>query len=130
MILILDENLSPTVADELNLNGYPATSFRNLGWLGFSEEDWLPLISQMSDTLVLSCDLNIFRKGLQRSRISENRVGIVFLTEANEPVQAKTALVISSSVALENIHENVSRPFAWFLYPDGRLLDNLDGVRL
>ena len=130
MILILDENLSPSTADELNRIGYTAHSFRNLGWLGSSEEVWLPLASQMSDTLVLTCDLNIFRRERQRSRIIDNSMGMVFLTGANDPVEDKIDVIISSCRALEYVHENVPRPFAWFLYPDGQLLDNLAGERL
>ena len=130
MILILDENLSPSATDELNRIGYTAHSFRNLGWLGLYEEVWLPLASQMSDTLVLTCDLNIFRRERQRSRIMDNSMGMVFLTGANDPVEDKIAVIISSCRALEYVHVNVPRPFAWFLYPDGQLLDNLDGERL
>ena len=130
MILILDENLSPSVANELHRTGYPASSFRDLGWLGFSEEIWLRLASQMPDTLILTCDLNIFRRERHRSRIIDNSVGIVFLTGANDPVESKAALIISTCSSLEHIHKNVPRPFAWFLYPDGQLLDNLDGEKL
>ena len=130
MILILDENLNPLVADELTRNGYPATSFRDLGWLGFPDDIWLPLASRMPDTLVLTCDLNIFRRRRQRSRIMDNGVGLIFLTGANELTEAKTALIISICELLSQIHLNVPRPFAWFLHPDGRLLDNLNGERL
>ena len=130
MILILDENLSPTVADELNRIGYSARSFRNLGWLGLSDDVWLPLASQIPNAIVLTSDLNIFRRERQRTRIIDHSVGIIFLTGANDPVESKAALVISTCSSLEHIHKNVPRPFAWFLYPDGQLLDNLDGERL
>lgn len=130
MILILDENLNPLVADELTRIGYPATSFRDLGWLGLPDDIWLPLASRMPDSLILTCDLNIFRRGRQRSRIIDNDVGLVFLTGANETTEAKTTLIVSSCRLLSQVHEDTPRPFAWFLHPDGRLLDNLNGERL
>ena len=130
MILLLDENISPTVADELNRIGHTAYSFRNLGWLGISDEYWLPRAALMTDSLVLTCDLNIFRKQHQCSRIINNIVGIVFLTSVNESVENKRRLVISSWGILEALHDNTPRPFAWFLDTDGQLQDNLEGRRL
>lgn len=130
MIFLLDENLSPTIADELNRLGYQAQSFRDLGWLGTSDEIWLPRARQMADPLVLTCDLRIFTKGRQRPGIVSGGIGIVFLTGADEPTESKMRLITSSLPALEELHNYMPRPFAWFLYPDGRLLDNLDGERL
>lgn len=130
MILLCDENISPLIVNEVNLLGYTARSFRDLGWLGASEDRWMPLAAQMTDTLILTYDLNIFRRDQQRPRIVNNNVGVVFLTGANETFDSKISLITSSLPALEKLHSNTSKPFAWFLYPDGRLLDNLDGERL
>lgn len=130
MIFLLDENLSPTIAGELNRLGYRAQSFRDLGWLGMPDEVWLPRAGQMPDTLVLTCDLRIFTKGRQRPGIVSGSIGIVFLTGADEPTESKMRLITSSLAELEELHNNTPRPFAWFLYPDGRLLDNLEGERL
>ena len=130
MIFLLDENLSPAVADELNRLGYQARSFRDLGWLGVPDEVWLPRSAQMTDVLILTCDLNIFRKEQQRPGITSTGVGIVFLTGADEPRESKMRLIVSSYSELEELHNNTPRPFAWFLYPDRQLLDNLDGERL
>ena len=84
----------------------------------------------MKDILILTYDLNIFRKHEQRPGIVSNNVGVVFLTAANETLESKIRLITSSIPELEELHNNTPRPFAWFLYPDGRLLDNLDGERL
>lgn len=130
MILLLDENLSPVVAEELNRLGYQALSFRDLGWLGVPDEVWLPRAAQMTDPLILTCDLNIFRREQQRPGITYNSVGIVFLTGVDEPRESKMRLIVSSYSELEELHNNTASPFAWFLYPDGQLLDNLDGERL
>ncbi len=86
MILILDESISPQVPDALRQQDYDARSFHNLGWLGDADVVWLPKAGQITDSLVLTCDLNIFRKQHQRSRIINNIVGIVFLTSVNESV--------------------------------------------
>ena len=118
------------MVDELNQMGHTARSFRDLGWLGVSEEHWLPLAAQMADTLILTYDLNIFRKYQQRPRILNNNVGIVFLAAANEIFDSKMRLKTFSLEELEELHNNTPRPFARFLYPDGRLLDNLFGERL
>ena len=48
----------------------------------------------------------------------------------NETLDSKMRLIISSLPELEELHNNTPKPFAWFLYPDGRLLDNLDGEKL
>ena len=130
MILLCDENISPVVVEEVNRLGYMAQSFRDLGWLGVSEDRWLPLAAEMTDILILTYDLNIFRKYQQRPGIVSNNVGIVFLTAANETFDSKMRLITSSLPELEELHNNTPRPFAWFLYPDGQLLDNLDGERL
>ena len=130
MILLCDGNISPLIVEQINRLGYVALSFRDLGWLGASEERWMPLASQMADTLILTYDLNIFRRDQQRSRIVNNNVGVVFLIAANETFSSKIRLITSSIAELEELHNNTPRPFAWFLYPDGRLLDNLDGERL
>ena len=130
MILLCDENISPVVVDELNRMGHAAQSFRDLGWLGVSDEQWLPLASQMTDTLTLTYDLNIFRNHQQRPGIVSNNAGIVFLTAANETFDSKLRLITSSLAKLEELHNSTPRPFAWFLYPDGELLDHLDGERL
>lgn len=130
MILLCDENISPLVVDELNQMGHAAQSFRDLGWLGVSDEQWLPLAARMTDTLILTYDLTIFRNHQQRPSIVSNNAGIVFLTAANETFDSKMRLIVSGLAKLEELHNNTPRPFAWFLYPDGRLVDNLDGVRL
>ena len=130
MILLFDENISPVVVEEVNRLGYTALSFRQLGWLGASDGRWLPLTAWMKDILILTYDLNIFRKHEQRPGIVSNNVGIVFLTAANETLDSKIRLITSSLPELEELHDNTPRPFAWFLYPDGQLLDNLDGERL
>ena len=130
MILLLDENLSPSIANELNRIGYPSISFRDIGWLGMPDEVWLPRAAQIADSLVLTCDLNIFQRETQRPIITFAGVGIVFLMGADEPRESKMRLITSSLPELEELHDNTPRPFAWFLYPDGQLLDNLDGERL
>ena len=52
------------------------------------------------------------------------------MTGADEPRESKMRLIVSSYSELEELHNNTPRPFAWFLYPDRQLLDNLDGERL
>ena len=130
MILLCDENISPVVVDEVNRMGYAAQSFRDLGWLGVPDERWLPLATQITDILILTYDLNIFRKYQQRPRIMNSNVGIVFLTAANETFESKIRLITSNLPKIEELHNNTPRPFAWFLNAEGQLQDNLNGDRL
>lgn len=130
MILICDENLGTRVPDSLNLMGRSALSFVNLGWLGLDDVLWLPLAGEIEDSLVLSCGRQIVKKPRESAAIRSNNVGIVCLTDGEQPVADKVRLVLESWSLLEELHLNTPRPFARFLTPEGELLEKFNGLRL
>ena len=49
--ILIDEDLSPTIAQKLWPLGYDATSVRDRGWLGLKDWELLPLLTQERLTL-------------------------------------------------------------------------------
>ena len=130
MILLCDENIGRVIPEELNWKGHDARSSRSLGWLSKPDVDWLPEAGLMADSLVLSCDRMMIKRGGELQAIISNNVGIVFLTSGEEPVENVVRLLSASWSLLEQVHLNTPRPFARFLTPDGQLLDEYDGRSL
>lgn len=129
MILLCDEDISPRVADELQQHNYDARSFRNLGWLGRHDTDWLSLAGRIADSMVLSCD-RMMLKDPERQAIIDNSVGIVFLTHGQQSVGSIVRLIVDNWAQLEELHNNAPRPFARFLTPEGQLRSSFRGRRL
>lgn len=130
MILFCDENISPLVAQALNARGFGARSFRDMGWLGVADVDWLTYVGQETDVLVFTCDIGMVRNRGERSAIVHNRVGIVFFTSSEEPADKIIDVLTSNWERLEEIHTTAPRPFAWFLTPDGQMMEEHNGQRL
>ena len=71
--LYLDENLSPTIAEQLKLRRIDAVSVRDLGTLGDSDENHLERAIQLGRVLVTS-DVDFLRLAAE----GINHAGIVF----------------------------------------------------
>ena len=130
MILLFDENLGRGIPEELNWRGFDARPSRSLGWLSRPDVDWLPEAAQIADSLVLSCDRMMTRKGDELQAIVDNNIGIVLLTSGEETVGDVVQLLSANWSLLEQLHLNTPRPFVRFLTPDGQLLDEYDGQSL
>ena len=130
MILLCDENLGKYIPDELNWRGFDVRSARSLGWLGLDDVVWIPGAGLIEDSLVLSRDREIIHNAEEKGAIIRNNVGIVCLTEANDPAELVVRLVEDNWALLERLHLFTPRPFARFLTSVGELLDEFNGVRL
>lgn len=130
MILYCDENISPLLPDILREHGYDALSFQSLDWLGRRDVDWLPLVGEIEDALVLSKDRAMLDDTDELEAIVANNVGIVFLTGGQQTTQSVIQLVIDSWEKLEELHENTPRPFVRFLTTTGNLRAGLHGQGL
>ena len=130
MILLCDENLGRYIPEELNWRGYDARSARSLAWLGLADVNWIPLAGLISDALVLSRDREIIHKAAEKAAIISNNLGIVCLTEGNDPAEMVVQLVQDNWAILEQIHLHTPRPFARFLTSEGQLLEEFNGLRL
>ena len=123
MILLCDENISPRVAGALSEQGFNVRSFKSLGWLGTSDLEWLPLVGEIDDSVVLTCDRMILEDPDEYASIINSNAGIVFLTSGELPVSILVRLVSSSWTQLDELQTNTPYPFIRFLTPEGLLLD-------
>ena len=130
MILICDENISPRVTNALRQRGYDARSFRDLEWRGRADLSWLPTAAQISDSLVLSHDRSMLNRLPEKQAIIDNGIGIVFLTNGQQPQENLIPLIADSWELLEQLHHNTPRPFVRFLTTDGNLIRRLHGLGL
>ena len=121
MILVCDENVGPLVVEKLQQRGCDALSFRDLGWLGESDVDWLPKVGQISDSIVISRDISMLGKDDELQAIIDHKVGIVFLTGGQLTVEKMVQTLAENQAQLEELHHNTPRPFVRFLTTTGNL---------
>ena len=121
MILLCDENIGPRVTNALRQLGYDARSFRDLGWLGQPDLNWLPMAGRISDSLVLSRDKMMLKEKEENQAIIDHNIGIVFLTNGQQSQESLVPLVAASWELLEELHYNTPRPFVRFLTTDGNI---------
>lgn len=130
MILFCDENISPRGAEALKDAGYDARSFRDLGWLGVLDEEWLPRLGRKPDAVALTADRRLFQSPKERAAIADNAVGVVALTSGRLRVENAIRLLLDSIAEIERISNTTPRPFIRFLTPDGEILTEWNGLRL
>lgn len=128
MILICDENISPRATNALRHLGYDARSFRDLGWMGLPDLNWLPMAAQISDSLVLSRDKMMLDEPAEIRAIIDNNIGIVILTSGQQPWETLFRLIADSWELLESLHNNTPRPFARLLTTEGNLRQQWHGI--
>lgn len=130
MILLCDENLGRYIPEELNWRGYDVRSAGSLGWLGQADVNWIPRAGRIHDSLVLSRDREIIHNAEEKAVVINHNVGIVCLTDANDPAELVVQLVQDNWAVLEQLHLHTPRPFARFLTSNGQLLEEFHGLRL
>ena len=123
MTLLVDENISPRVAEVLFEQGFDIRSFKSLGWLGKSDLEWLPLAGGIRDSVVLTCDRMILDDPDEYASIINSNAGIVFLTSGEIPLEILVDLITSSWSQIEELQNSTPYPFIRFLTPEGLLLD-------
>ncbi len=121
MILFCDEDIGTKVPDALHLVGYQTFSMRQKGWLSREDTDWLTKAGQ-SGWLAFSSNKRMLKVIREREAIIREKVGIVFLTSGEEYLPKVLRLLLAKWSWLELINDTELRPFAFFLYPNGRVI--------
>lgn len=129
MILLCDEDIGTNVPAALTLVGHDARSLFRMGWAGEPDTWWLTKAGQLG-WLVFSCNTRMLRVPSERAVIQSERVGIVFLTSGEEYLARVLWLLLVKWRWLEDIDGNLTRPFAKFLSPTGRVTDTYQNLRL
>lgn len=85
MKIYIDENLSPFIAEGLNIleipnrDGFQVLSIKKAFGKGISDEDWLAKIGE-ENAVVITQDFNIHRNQYQRELYKQHNVGLFFLS--------------------------------------------------
>ena len=129
MILLCDEDIGTKVPRALNLIGYDAFSLVGLGWGGSPDVWWLERAGR-NGWLVLSCNKKQLSVPEERNTIMQNGVGVIYLTTGQEHRPKVLRLLLTKWEALSKLDATEARPFARFLFPNGRLSTSYRGLRL
>ena len=129
MILLCDEDIGTNVPKALTLVGHDARSLVGLKWEGRPDTWWLTQAGRLN-WLVFSCNKRMLRVPSERAVIQDEQIGIVFLTSGEEHLAKVLWLLLVKWAWLEEIDRNLSRPFARFLSPTGRVTDRYRDLRL
>ena len=119
MILLCDENLGK-IPQALALVGYDTRDFLTLGWSGKKDTEWLPWVGQ-KQWLLLSCNKKQLIVPSECNAILQNNVGVVYLTTGEEFPAKVLLLLLKKWDTLESLWNDIDRPFARFLHPNGIL---------
>jgi len=117
LILLCDENLGK-IPQALALVGYNTRYFKDLGWSGKKDIEWLPWVGQ-NQWLLVSCNKKMLKVPSETRAIVENKVGVVFLTTGEEYPAKVLRLLLTKWHDLELLWQNTERPFVRFLRPNG-----------
>lgn len=120
MILFCDEDIGTRVPDALRLVGYKTFSMKQKGWLSKDDTDWLTKAGQRG-WLAFSSNRRMLKVERERMTIIREKVGIVFLTSGEEHPPKVLWLLLVKWPWLELINDTEPRPFAFFLYLNGRV---------
>ena len=129
MILLCDEDIGTGVPNALHAVGYDAHSMVGMRWQGMPDVEWLALAGN-AGMLVLSCNKKMLTVPSERQAITDNNVGIVFLTTGEERPARVLLTLLKRWDALELLDSAESRPFARFLSPNGRLSESYRSLSL
>lgn len=128
MILLCDENLGK-IPVALALVGKHTRYFRDLGWEGKKDIEWLPLVGQR-EWLLFSCNKKQLLVPSERKAIIENKVGVVYLTNGIEYPATVLTLLLKKWNVLEDLWTLAERPFARLLHPSGKLTEKYKSLQL
>lgn len=120
MRLLCDEDIGTGVPGALHLVDCDAISLFKQGWAGTDDIFWLGKAGEL-EWLVFSCNKRMLLAKSERDTIISAKVGIIFLTSGEEHPSKVLKLLLTKWDKLVHIHENISRPFAFFVSPNGRI---------
>ena len=129
MILLCDEDVGTGIPKALTLVGCEARSLRELHWDGWPDVKWLTQVGQ-NEWLAFSCNKKILKVPIERETIIRGKVGIIFLTNGTEYNRKVLRLLLTKWETLELLWQTTERPFARFLYPNGRLTTKYRSLQL
>jgi len=129
LVLLCDENVGTGVPKALYLVGYNTHSLIELKWGGKPDTEWLAMAGE-KEWLVYSCNKKILFVPDERDTIIQKKVGIVFLTNGEEHPAKVLRLLLTKWETLELLWQTAERPFARFLYPNGRLTTRYRNLQL
>ena len=129
MILLCDEDVGTSVPAALRAVQYQVHSLVGLRWQGRKDVDWL-VTAGSNKWLVFSCNFHMLNIPPERQAILDNRVGIVFFTQQHLRRSEMLRVLLNKWSALEKLDGDVTRPFARFLSPNGRISSSYRDLRL
>ena len=113
MNILFDEDVGTGVPEALRAVGYRGmVSLATREWLSWDDTDWLTHAGR-NVWLVFSCNKDMLNVPYERDTIIRENVGIVFLTSGEEHSPKVLWLLLVKWQWLEEIDENVPRPFAF-----------------
>lgn len=119
MILLCDEDIGTRIPRALSLVRYRTTSIVQRGWAGWADTRWLKIAGNKK-WLVFSSK-KMLQTQDELDTIKSEKVGIVFLTNGEERLPHVLKLLLNKWEWLHQIDTKEKRPFAFFLYPNGRI---------
>ena len=121
MILLCDKDVGTRVPKALKLVGLRVISLADSSFgLHKNDVEWLTGVGKRG-WLAFSCNKKMLDVPLERDTIIEEKVGIVFLTSGQEYLPQVLRLLLNKWEWLELIDQTTPRPFAYYLYPYGRI---------
>lgn len=120
MILYCDEDVGTRVPKALKLVGLPAVGAVSSGAVSEPDIQWLARVGKKG-WLGLSCNKNMLEVPEEKDTIILNDVGIVFITSGNLHPKDKLLLTLRKWEWLLKIDLYEHRPFAFYLYPTGKI---------
>jgi hypothetical protein len=122
MILLCDEDVGTRVPKALKLVGIKNVKSMVDSSFGLGKHDveWLKGVGERG-WLAFSCNKRMLDVPEERDTIVAEKVGIVFLTSGQEYIHQVLRLLLNKWEWLENIDQTTPRPFAYYLYPYGRI---------
>lgn len=129
MILLCDEDVGTGVPKALKLVGYSTHYLFERGWAGKPDIQWLTWAGR-AQWLVFSCNKKMLTVPTERDTIIRENVGIVFLTNGEEYSAKVLRMLLTKWEILEHLWQTTQRPFARFLYPNGKLVTKYKKLQL
>ena len=120
MKLLCDEDVGTSVPRALAAVGFPARSLVSMGWRGKPDEFWLKKAGKL-ELLVLSRNIGMLKVEAEKAAITQEGVGIVFLTNAQRPPAEVLFQLLKKWDDLEYLWRTTPRPFARFLSAHNRI---------
>lgn len=119
MILYSDEDVGTKVPRALKLVGLRAVSAVSKGAVSEPDIQWLERVGEKG-WLGLSCNKNILNVPEERDAITNNNVGIIFITSGNLHPRDKLLLILRKWQWMEKVDATENKPFAFYLYTTGQ----------